>query len=387
MGKMLRFVPVRGNARGCAGHDAAFTLAGIMGKAKATQSKKAPRGGVKPATGNFSSKDRVLVTGGAGFIGSVLVGALNRWHGVDRIVVVDELGGSEKWRNLSPLAFEDYVEAGDFYGRLESKASTFGNFTHVFHLGACSSTTERDAAYLTRNNYGCTRQLAEWALKRGSRFVYASSAATYGDGASGMDDLSDSLAAWRPLNAYGWSKQIFDLHAQREGYLQRIVGLKYFNIFGPNEEHKGDMRSVVSKAWKQIEETGQVKLFKSYHPDYPDGGQKRDFLYVKDAVAMTLHLASSRKAGGLFNIGSGEAHTWLELVHPIFEALGREPRIEFIEMPEALRSQYQYFTQAEITKLISTGYRAGVTNLRESVMDYVSHYLVPRKHFGDGAGD
>jgi ADP-L-glycero-D-manno-heptose 6-epimerase len=150
---------------------------------------------------------------------------------------------------------------------------------------------------------------------------------------------------------------------------------------------KGDMRSVVSKAWKQIEETGQVKLFKSYHPDYPDGGQKRDFLYVKDAVAMTLHLASSRKAGGLFNIGSGEANTWLELVHPIFEALGREPRIEFIEMPEALRSQYQYFTRADITKLLSTGYRSGVTNLREAVMDYVSHYLVPRKHFGDGAGD
>jgi len=358
-----------------------------MGKTKPSASKKASVLGANPGPGNFSSKDRVLVTGGAGFIGSVLVGALNRWHGLDRIVVVDELGAGEKWRNLSPLAFEDYVEAGDFYGKLEQKASAFGDFTHIFHLGACSSTTERDAAYLARNNYGCTRQLAEWALKRGSRFVYASSAATYGDGSAGMDDLSDNLAGWRPLNAYGWSKQVFDLHARREGYLQRIVGLKYFNIFGPNEEHKGDMRSVVSKAWKQIEETGQVKLFKSYHPDYPDGGQKRDFLYVKDAVAMTLHLACSRKAGGLFNLGSGEANTWLELVNPIFEALGREPRIEFIDMPEALRSQYQYFTRADITKLLSTGYRSGVTNLREAVMDYVSHYLLPRKHFGDGAGD
>ncbi|MBJ7259063.1 MAG: ADP-glyceromanno-heptose 6-epimerase [Chthoniobacterales bacterium] len=327
------------------------------------------------------------MTGGAGFIGSVLVGALNRWHGLDRIVVVDELGSGEKWRNLSPLAFEDCIEAGDFYGRLENKASAFGGFSHVFHLGACSSTTERDAAFLARNNYGCTRQLAEWALKRGSRFVYASSAATYGDGSAGMDDLSGDLALWRPLNAYGWSKQVFDLHAQREGYLRNIVGLKYFNIFGPNEEHKGDMRSVVSKAWHQIEETGQVKLFKSYHPDYPDGGQKRDFLYVKDAVAMTLHLACSRKAGGLFNIGSGEAHTWLELVHPIFEALGREPRVEFVDMPEALRSQYQYFTQAGITKLLSTGYSAGVTNLREAVIDYVSHYLLPVKHFGDATGD
>lgn len=350
-----------------------------------SSAKKKPSGGAAPADkGHFSGKQRILVTGGAGFIGSVLVGVLNRLHGQDRIVVVDELGTGDKWRNLAPLQFEDYVEAADFYGRLERKAGAFGSFTHVFHLGACSSTTERDAAYLLRNNAGCTRQLAEWSLGRGARFVYASSAATYGDGAAGMDDLSDDLHAWRPLNAYGYSKQLFDLHAQREGYLRRIVGLKYFNIFGPNEEHKGDMRSVVSKAWRQIGETGQVKLFKSYHPDYPDGGQKRDFLYVKDAVAMTLHLAATKKAGGLFNIGSGEAHTWLELVNPIFEAMGREPRIEFIDMPEALRAQYQYFTQADITKLKSTGYAEAVTPLRDAVMDYVGRFLMPQKHFGDG---
>ncbi len=357
-----------------------------MGRAKASNRKKAAP--AKPeARGNFSAKDRILVTGGAGFIGSVLMGALNRWHGVDRVVVVDELGTGEKWRNLSPLAFEEYVEAAEFYERLDKKSAAFGKFTHVFHLGACSSTTERDAAYLVRNNFGCTRQLAAWALKQGARFVYASSAATYGDGSAGMDDLSEELSAWRPLNAYGWSKQIFDLHAQREGYLRRIVGLKYFNIFGPNEEHKGDMRSVVSKAWRQIEQTGQVKLFKSYHPDYPDGGQRRDFLYVKDAVAMTLHLASSKKAGGLFNIGSGQAQTWIDLVNPIFEALQREPNIEFIEMPESLRSQYQYFTQADTTKLLSTRYGGGVTKLREAVVEYVSHYLVPGKHFGDGTAD
>ncbi len=348
--------------------------------------KKSP-GSAEPAEFAGAGKARILVTGGAGFIGSVLVGALNRWHGTDRIVVVDELGTGAKWRNLAPLRFEEYVEAADFYECLERKAGAFGDFSHVFHLGACSSTTERDAAYLWRNNFGCTRQLAEWSLKRGARFVYASSAATYGDGAAGMDDLSDDLAAWRPLNAYGYSKQMFDMHAQREGYLRRIVGLKYFNIFGPNEEHKGDMRSVVSKAWRQIGETGQVRLFKSYRPDYPDGGQKRDFLYVKDAVKMTLHLASAKKAGGLFNIGSGEAHTWLELVNPIFEAMGREPRIEFIEMPEALRPQYQYFTQADVTKLRSTGYEGGVTPLREAVIDYVANYLVPDRHFGDGAGD
>ena len=335
----------------------------------------------------FSSQDRFLVTGGAGFIGSVLIGALNRWHGTDRIVVVDELGSGGKWQNLSPLRFEDFIELGDFYERLALNAQAFGKFTHVFHLGACSSTTERDADYLMRNNFGCTRQLAEWALGCGARFVYASSAATYGDGAAGMDDSSDDLAAWRPLNAYGYSKQLFDLHAQREGYLSQMVGLKYFNIFGPNEEHKEGMRSVVSKAWRQIEETGQVQLFKSYHPDYSDGGQKRDFLYVKDAVAMTLHLAATKKAGGLFNIGSGQSHTWLELVHPIFEAMGREVRLEFIDMPEALRSQYQYFTQADTSKLQSTGYAGGVTSLSHSVKDYVSNYLMPQKHFGDGAND
>jgi ADP-L-glycero-D-manno-heptose 6-epimerase len=355
--------------------------------AKAKFSKKKPvRRGTSPA-GAFSGSSRILVTGGAGFIGSVLVGALNQRHGQDRIVVVDELGTSEKWRNLPPLRFEEYVEADEFYAQLERKAGAFGKFSHVFHLGACSSTTERDAAYLLQNNFGCTRMLAEWALKQGARFVYASSAATYGDGAAGMDDTNTNLGAWRPLNAYGYSKQLFDLHAQREGYLNRMVGLKYFNIFGPNEEHKGDMRSVVSKAWRQIEETGQVKLFKSYHPDYPDGGQKRDFLYVKDAVAMTLHLAATKSAGGLFNIGSGQANTWLDLVHPIFEALGREPCIDFIDMPESLRTQYQYFTQANIGKLLSSGYAEGVTPLRDAVVEYVGRYLVPGKQFGDGEQD
>lgn len=353
-----------------------------MGKAKQTTSRR--RGGRGEL---FPGKPRFLVTGGAGFIGSVLVGALNKWHGHDRVVVVDRLGTDEKWRNLCPLRFEEYVEADDFLARLERKAGAFGEFTHVFHLGACSATTERDVSYLWRNNFDCTRRLAAWSLARGARFVYASSAATYGDGSAGMDDLSDDIAAWRPLNAYGYSKQLFDLHAQREGCLRRIVGLKYFNVFGPNEEHKGDMRSVVSKAWRQINETGQVRLFKSYHPDYPDGGQKRDFLYVKDAVAMTLHLAAAKKAGGLFNIGSGQAHTWLDLVHPIFEAMGREPRIEFIEMPEALRGQYQYFTEADVTKLKSTGYKGGVAPLRDAVKDYVSGYLIPGRHFGDGETD
>jgi ADP-L-glycero-D-manno-heptose 6-epimerase len=327
-----------------------------------------------------------LVTGGAGFIGSNVVASLNEAGRTD-VVVNDRLGTAEKWRNLAKREIADVVPPDDLARWLDGVRASGRKLDAVIHMGANSDTTARDADEVIASNFRLSLALLDWCTATRTPFVYASSAATYGDGSAGMDDLAEDISAWRPLNAYGWSKQVFDVHAQREGFLRQIVGLKYFNIFGPNEEHKGDMRSVVSKAWRQIEETGQVRLFKSYDPHYPDGGQKRDFLYVKDAVRMTLHLAATKKAGGLFNIGSGHAHTWLELVHPIFEALRREPRIEFIDMPEELRSQYQYFTQADVTKLKSTGYSGGVTPLRESVVDYVGQYLVPDKRFGDGAGE
>ncbi len=330
------------------------------------------------------TQGRVLVTGGAGFIGSALVQALNQ-RGVEDIVVTDCLGVDEKFRNLSPLRFADYLEADALLAALASNDARLRGIRWVFHLGACSATTERDARYLLANNYAYTKTLAHWALKKKARFVYASSAATYGDGAQGMDDRDPDLARLRPLNAYGFSKHLFDLHAQREGILDRIVGLKYFNVFGPNEDHKGDMRSVVHKAYAQIRDTGRVQLFKSYHPDYPDGGQKRDFLYVKDAVAMTLHLAEG-KGGGLYNIGSGQAHTWLELVAPIFAALGKPQKIDFVEMPESLRAKYQYFTQAGIEKLRATGYQAAITPLAGAVTDYVRNYLMFDRRLGDEPG-
>jgi ADP-L-glycero-D-manno-heptose 6-epimerase len=324
---------------------------------------------------NFSDA-RVLVTGGAGFIGSTLVWALNR-QGCDRIVVCDRLGTDEKWRNLTPLRFADYVEADDLLPRLENGA--LGKFNLVLHLGACSSTTERDAGFLIRNNYEFTRDLAAWALAKQTRFIYATSAATYGDGSAGMEDDETRLDTLRPLNMYGYSKHLFDLHARRAGFLNRIVGLKYFNVFGPNEDHKGDMRSVVHKSFGQVRETGAIRLFKSYRPDYRDGEQKRDFLYVKDAAAMTLHLAANEKAGGLFNIGSGAARTWLDLARAVFTALKREPKIEFIEMPESIRDKYQYFTQADPGRLRATGYTASATSLEAAVNDYVGNYLVPDK--------
>ncbi|MEO7999518.1 MAG: ADP-glyceromanno-heptose 6-epimerase [Gemmatimonadaceae bacterium] len=326
---------------------------------------------------------RVLVTGGAGFIGSALVWALNQ-HGVERIVIADRLGSDEKWRNLVPLKFEDYLDADDLMTRLNN--ATLGSFDLVLHMGACSATTELDASYLMRNNFEFTKNLALWTRNHAARFVYASSAATYGDGAQQMDDVSegnDALAKLRPLNAYGYSKQLFDQFAARSGLLSHIVGLKYFNVFGPNEAHKADMRSLVHKAYGQIKSTGRVQLFRSHRDDYRDGEQKRDFLYVKDAVAMTLHLATTRTANGLFNIGSGQAHTWLELVDALFVAMGRERAIDFVDIPASIRDKYQYFTQANIGKLRVSGYQARVTPLADSVEDYVRGYLENDSRLGN----
>jgi ADP-L-glycero-D-manno-heptose 6-epimerase len=327
---------------------------------------------------------RILVTGGAGFIGSALVWALNQ-RGHTNIVITDLLGSDEKWKNLVPLKFADYVEAGSFREHLRHNPAAFGKFSTVFHLGACSATTEKNAAYLIDNNTNVTKELAAWSLEHGARFIYASSAATYGDGAQGMEDTNDELQRLRPLNMYGYSKHLFDLHAQREGWLEHIVGVKYFNVFGPNEDHKADMRSLVHKAYQQILTTGRVQLFKSHKPEFKDGEQMRDFLYVKDAIEMTLHFAErATTAGGLYNLGSGEANTWLTLTRAIFAALGREPNIEFIDMPDVLRGKYQYFTKADTTKLRAAGFTKAMTPLVESVRDYVQGYLVPAKKLGEG---
>jgi ADP-L-glycero-D-manno-heptose 6-epimerase len=332
-----------------------------------------------------NTESRILITGGAGFIGSALVWELNR-RGCENIVVCDRLSTDEKWKNLVPLKFADYIDGNDLLQAVLHSPAKLGRFDHVLHLGACSATTERDADYLMRNNYEFTKQLCQWSLANQTRFVYASSAATYGDGAHGMDDQMADLHALRPLNMYGYSKHLFDLHARREGWLPNIVGLKYFNVYGPNEDHKADMRSLVHKACGQILATGKVQLFKSHRPDYKDGEQMRDFLYVKDAIRMTLHLAETPAAGGLFNLGSGKAHTWVELATAIFTALGKETNIEFIDMPEHLQSKYQYYTCADITKLRGSGFSTEITPLAEAVRDYVQGYLVPDRRLGDEAG-
>lgn len=325
------------------------------------------------------AKGKILVTGGAGFIGSALIWALNS-RGIDNILVADRLATDEKWRNLSPLRFDDYLAGDDLLDAVRSESPTLNDIRWVFHLGACTSTTERDLGFLMNNNYAYTRLLCEWSIRRAVRFIYASSAATYGDGSQGMDDSEAKINRLRPLNAYGFSKQLFDLYAQRRGYLGQIVGLKYFNVFGPNEAHKAEMRSLVSKAFDQLQKTGKIQLFKSYKPEFRDGEQKRDFLYVKDAVDMTIHLGARPGTAGLFNLGSGQARSWIDLATAVFSALRKKPEIEFIEMPEVLRGKYQYFTQANIARLLATGYKGPRYSLEAAVADYVQNYLAPDKN-------
>ena len=313
-----------------------------------------------------------IVTGASGFIGSNIVSTLNA-QGEDHILAVDILGKDEKWKNLVGLRYTDYVEADAF--RLALHQDTLEKVDAVFHLGACSSTTETDASYLADNNYRFTRELCEWCLRNDVRFIYASSGATYGDGSLGYSDDDEMTGKLKPLNMYGYSKHMFDLWALRNNLQNEIVGLKFFNVYGPREDHKGDMRSVVHKAFGQIQQTGVVKLFKSYLPEYKDGEQVRDFVYVKDAVEVCLHFARNQRASGIFNVGTGTCRTWLDLARATFAAMGREPKIEFIEMPASLRAKYQYRTEADISKLRQAGFDQPMTTLEDGVRDYVTTWL------------
>lgn len=315
----------------------------------------------------------IIVTGGAGFIGSNVVKRLNEL-GEEKILVVDNLNTSEKWKNLVDLSFEDYIHKDRFIE--EIKKDAFKNSVKaIIHLGARSSTTEKDVDFLMENNYEYTKTLAKWSLENNVRFIYASSAATYGDGSNGFSDEHSLIPLLRPLNPYGYSKQIFDLWALKKGILDRIAGIKYFNVYGPREWHKGDMRSMVLKAYEQIKKDGKIRLFKSYHPDYKDGEQLRDFIYVKDAVEMTLFFIEKPEINGIFNAGTGIPRSWNDLARAVFSALGLEPKIEYIEMPEELKGKYQYFTKADMTKLKKAGYNKPTLSLEEAIKDYVLNYL------------
>jgi ADP-L-glycero-D-manno-heptose 6-epimerase len=319
----------------------------------------------------------IVVTGGAGFIGSALVHALNR-RGHTDICVVDLEDHPEKKNNLAPLKFSRLVSPDVFLEQVLD--GSLQGVDTLFHMGACSSTTETDVEFLNRNNFQFTQHLAQYCLERDIRFIYASSAATYGDGGQGYADDVSQLETLKPLNPYGQSKQDFDVWARQEGVLDRMVGLKYFNVFGPNEYHKQDMRSMVLKGYEQIRDTGKIRLFKSYRNEYGDGQQVRDFIYVQDAVAMTLFFQDHPEINGLFNVGSGQAWSWNDLAQALFGALNREPVIEYIEMPVSIRDQYQYHTCAAMAKIRDAGYDRPILSLEEAVNDYVNHYLIPGKH-------
>ena len=320
-----------------------------------------------------SSKQLIIVTGGAGFVGSCLLSSLNQ-RGEDQIVVVDSLGETEKWKNLLGKDYVDYLDKHSFLEKIKSGSFSSYPIKAIFHLGACSRTTEKNADYLMLNNTYYTRDLALYCLEHKIPFLYASSAATYGQGESGYSDDEQSLFSLRPSNMYGYSKHLFDLMAKKQGWFKKIAGFKFFNVFGPNEDHKKGMTSIVYNAYHQILQTGELKLFKSDKKEYENGEQKRDFVYVKDVVNVLLWFYDHPELTGLYNLGYGRATSWNTIAGYIFEAMGITPKISYIEMPEILKGKYQYYTCSDMKKLKAVC-PITFTALKDSVKDYVQNYL------------
>lgn len=326
----------------------------------------------------------IIVTGGAGFIGSNIIEGLQS-KGVNDIVVCDVLGEEDKWRNLAKRELRDIVHPDKLFEYLEINKD---DVEAIIHMGAISSTTETDADLIIDTNFVLSRNIWKWCAKEGVRLIYASSAATYGDGENGFDDNEEpnALADLRPLNAYGWSKHLFDRRSVRvvennddNSTPPQWVGLKFFNVYGPNEYHKGSQMSVICTLYPQVANGASAKLFKSYHPDYEDGGQLRDFVYVRDCVNVILWFLDNPDKSGIYNVGTGKARSFKDLALATFSAAGKEPKVNYIDMPETLRPKYQYYTQANMDKLRQAGYDQPFTELEDGVKDYVENYLSNEK--------
>jgi ADP-L-glycero-D-manno-heptose 6-epimerase len=314
---------------------------------------------------------KIVVTGGAGFIGSCLIWKLNS-EGLSDIFVVDHLDSSRKWRNLIGKEVLDYIDKDKFLLDLE-KNKFKGKLDAVIHMGACSSTLETNATYLMENNYMYSKRLAQWCLGNKVQFLYASSAATYGNGEFGYSDEDKATLKLKPLNMYGYSKQLFDLWLIKNRLSNKVAGFKFFNVFGPNEYHKEEMRSVIAKNFDSVIKEKKISLFRSYRKDFSDGEQKRDFVYVKDAVDIVYYFLEHKSKKGIFNVGSGKARSWNDLACAMFGAFGLKPNIEYIDMPLEIRDKYQYFTQADLRKLKSSGCKHKFHSLEDAVKDYVGY--------------
>lgn len=325
----------------------------------------------------------IIVTGGAGFIGSNLVAGLEAAGHTD-IVVCDWLGTEDKWHNIAKREVRDVIQPHALFEFLETQGD---NVDCIFHMGAISSTTETDADLIARTNIDLPRRLWRWCSEHFTRFIYASSAATYGDGAGGFvdDEMPEALAQLRPLNAYGWSKHAFDRRVARvvksrqgdigEKAPPQWAGLKFFNVYGPNEYHKGEQMSVMCKLYPQVMAGQGARLFKSHRPDYGDGGQMRDFVYVQDCVDVMLWLYDNPRICGLYNVGTGKARSFKDLAEAVFKAAGKPAKINYVDMPDGLREKYQYFTQADMNKLREAGYDKPFTDLEEGVRRYVQDFM------------
>ncbi len=319
-----------------------------------------------------------IVTGGAGFIGSGIVWSLNQ-RGIHDILVVDNLGKTEKWRNLVKLHIQGIIHKVDFLPWLYENVSKL-KIDGIFHMGACSATTEQDMDYLVRNNFEYSKSLFEICADHNLPYIYASSAATYGNGERGYSDKTTEMSVLRPINRYGYSKKLFDDWALMQTHTPPFwAGLKFFNVYGPQEYHKGHMQSLVAKAVPQIKQTGMLKLFKSYKEGVGHGEQKRDFIYIKDVLSVIMHLFDGRKTlpSSVYNCGTGKARSFADLGRAVFSALGLEANFEWIEMPDTIKNQYQYFTEADLTRLREeAGYHEQFCSLEDGVKEYVNEYLV-----------